>query len=263
MIKREFKINFKAFCIWLLILLGTYLFTYLIYPYIINEESIKTLDDLMATFPDGVLKAFNMDMSSLTTAYGWFKSEGFIYILIVTGLYSSIMGGTILLKEENDLTIEYLGSLPIKRSKIVTNKIIVSITYILLMILIIGVFNYICLTLSCEYDVKQFLLLSITPLFTALPLFAISLFLSTLLHKTKGAIGIGLAFVFISYFFNILSELSESVEVLKYFSIYTLADTRDVIENISINPICPLIGLGITIIFILLSYIRYNNKELL
>ena len=262
MIKRELKINLKSFIIWLAILIIMFLFVYLIYPYIVNDESIKSLDELMVMFPPEVLKAFNMDMASLTSVYGWFQTEGFTFILIIVGLYSSIMGGTILLKEESDKTIEYLESLPIKRSKIVTNKIIVGIIYIVLMVAIIWLFNYVGLLLSGNFQEKQFHLLSITPLLVGLPLFALSLFISTLMHKTKGVISISLGLVFIFYMLNVLSELSENVKILKYFSLYTLADARGVINNVAINPINVIISLSITVFFICLAYLRYDKKEL-
>ena len=262
MIKKEFKNNFKSFIIWLSILIIMFLVVFLVYPYIITDDTVKNMDELMKVFPEEILKAFNMDITSITTAYGWLKSEGFMFVLLIVGFYSSILGGTILLKEENDKTIEYLNTLPIKRSNIVTNKIIVSITYIILMILILGIFNYIALMISGDFNQEEYLLLSITPILIGLPLFALNLFISTFMHKTKKTIGISLGLVFIFYLLNVLSELASSVEFLKYFSIYTLADTRNVISNIAINPINIIISLAITIILIVLSYIRYNKKEL-
>ena len=262
MIKKEFKNNFKSFIIWLSILIIMFLVVFLVYPYIITDDTVKNMDELMKVFPEEILKAFNMDITSITTAYGWLKSEGFMFVLLIVGFYSSILGGTILLKEENDKTIEYLNTLPIKRSNIVTNKIIVSITYILLMILILGIFNYIALIISGDFNQEEYLLLSITPILIGLPLFAFNLFISTFMHKTKKTIGISLGLVFIFYLLNVLSELASSVEFLKYFSIYTLADTRNVISNTAINPINIIISLAITIILIVLSYIRYNKKEL-
>ena len=263
MIKRELKINLKSFIIWLLILIIMFLTVYLIYPYIITDDTMHNMDELMKVFPEEVLKTFNMDMASISTAYGWFKTEGFMYVLLIIGLYSSILGGNILLKEENDKTIEYLESLPIKRSKIITNKILVASFYIILMVIILGIFNYISLLISGDFNHKEFLLLSITPIFIALPLFALNLFISTFLHNTKKNIGISLGLVFIFYLFNVLSELSKNVEFLKYFSIYTLADVRNVINNIKINPINILLCLIITITLFITTYIRYNKKELI
>ena len=176
----------------------------MIYPYILTDETVESLDEMMKVFPPELLKSFNMDITSINSAYGWLKSEGFMFILLIIGFYSSLLGANIVLKEESDKTIEYLGSLPIKRNEILSNKIIVAIIYIIGMILIIGIFNYIALLLSGDFDHKQYLLLSITPLFMALPLFAFNLFISTFMHKTKKTIGISLGLVFIFYLLNVL-----------------------------------------------------------
>ena len=262
MLKREFKVNFKSFIIWLSILVIMFLVVFLVYPYIITDDTMKSMDELMKVFPPELLKAFNMDMSSIDTAYGWLKTEGFMFVLLIVGFYSSILGGSILLKEENDKTIEYLGSLPIKRRTILNNKIIVSIIYILSITILLGVFNYIALLISGDFNHKQFILLSLTPILIGLPLFSINLFISTFMHKTKKTIGISLGMVFIFYLLSVLSELSSNVEFIKYFSIYTLADTRNVISSVSINYVSIIISLLITIVFIVLSHIRYNKKEL-
>ena len=263
MLKREIKINFKSFIIWAVIMILLFSATYLVYPSIINSDNIKMMDEMLKMFPDEMLKAFNMDISSMDTAFGWLKSEGFVFVLLLTGVYSSILGSNILLKEENDKTIEYLNSLPIKRSNIVTKKIICSIMYILLIVLTIGIFNYIGLSFSGEFNKKQYLLLSITPILSALPLFSINLFISTFSRKTKKTFTLSLGIVFISYFLQILSEISEVTEFFKYFTVYTLADVRNVIVDVKINPIMIIISLFITILFIVGSYIKYNKKELI
>ena len=262
MIKREFKVNFKSFLIWTSILIGMFLIVFLVYPFIITDDTVKNLDEMMKVFPPELLKSFNMDITSINTAYGWLKSEGFMFVLLITGIYSSLLGANIVLKEESDKTIEYLDSLPVKRSTIVTSKIIVAVSYILLMIIILGVFNYIALCLSGDFDSKQYILLSITPIFIALPMFSINLFISTFLRKTKKTLGIALGLVFLSYMLSVLSELSEKAEFLKYFSIYTLSDIRGVITNVSINLTNVIFSIIITVVFIVMSYLRYNEKEL-
>ena len=262
MLKRELKINFKSFLIWTSILLILFLIVFLMYPSIIKSDNVQMLDEMMNMFPEEVLKMFNMDIISMDTAYGWLKTEGFIFVLLLTGVYASILGSNILLKEESDKTIEYLNSLPIKRGTIIGKKIICGVTYIILMVVIIGLFNYIGLELSGDFDRKQYILLSITPLLSALPLFTISLFISTFFNKTKKTFGIGLGVALLSYFLQILSEMNEVTEFFKYFTVYTLADIRNVIVDISINPIMVIISILITIIFIIASYLRYNKKEL-
>lgn len=262
MFKREMKTNLKSFIIWALILLGLFLLVFLVYPSISSSDNIKYLNDAMEMFPEELLKAFNMDISTLDTAFGWLKTEGFVLLLLITGVYSSILASNILLKEESDKTIEYLNSLPTTRTKIALNKIICGLIYIILMILIVSIFNYVGLSLSGAFDKKTYILLSITPLFSSIVIFGACLFISTFFHKTKKTFGISIGVVFASYFLNILSELSESTEFLKYFSIFTLADVRNVIVNSSINPLIIFLSLFITVIFFVLTIVHYNRKEL-
>ena len=262
MFKRELKINLKSFIIWTSILIGLFLVVFLIYPSIINSANMEMIDEMMKIFPEEMLKAFNMDISTIDSAFGWLKTEGFVFVLLITGVYSGILGSNILLKEESDKTIEYLNSVPVTRKNIVLNKILCGLFYIILMIVIIGIFNFIGLSLSGEFDRKSYILLSITPLFSSIVIFAICLFLSTFTHKTKKTLGISLGIVFVSYFLNVISEIGESTEFLKYISIFTLADIRNVILNVSINPILVVLAICITVIFIILTMFRFEIKEL-
>lgn len=263
MFKREMKRNFKNFVIWLSILIGLFLVVFLVYPSIISSENIYMIDEMIKVFPEEILKAFNMDLSSIDTVFGWLKTEGFVFVLLITGIYSGILGSSILLKEESDKTIEYLNSIPVKRKDIVLSKVFCGMLYILSIIIILGIFNFIGLNLSGEFDKKTYLLLSITPFFSSITIFSICLFISTFAHKTKKTIGVSLGIVFASYFFNMIAELSSKTEFLKYVSAFTLADIRNVIANSSINVYMVLISIVISLLFIVFTIIHYNRKELI
>ena len=56
--------------------------------------------------------------------------------------------------------------------------------------------------------------------------------------------------------------MGESTEFLKYISIFTLADIRNVIINESVNPLMIVLTIGITVIFMIFTTIRYEKKEL-
>ena len=263
MFKREMKINLKSFIIWTSILIGLFLVVFLMYPSIINSENMEMMDEMMEMFPEEVLKAFNMDISSIDSAFGWLKTEGFVFVLLITGIYSGILGSNILLKEESDKTIEYLNSVPVTRKKIVGTKILCAILYIILMVISLGIFNFVGLSLSGDFDKKSYILLSITPIFSSIVIFALCLFLSTFTHKTKKTMGISLGIVFASYFLKIISEMGENIEFLKYISIFTLADIRNVIVNVTINPLMIGLAIEITAMLIILTIIRYEKKELI
>lgn len=262
MFKREIKINFKSFLVWILILIGLFLMVFLVYPSILKSDNIKMLNEMMEMFPEELLKAFNMDIASIDSAFGWLKTEGFVFLLLISGVYSGILGSSILLKEESDKTIEYLNSLPVTRKQIIIQKYLCGFLYIISMIVIVSVFNYLGLLFSGDFNQKNYFLLSITPLFSSLVIYSLCFFLSTFFHKTKKTLGISLGIVFASYFLQIMSEISDVTVFLKYFSVFTLADIRNVIINNQINWIMVIITIVLITICLILSIIKYDRKEL-
>ena len=263
MFKREMKVNLKSFVIWLAVLIGIFLLVFLMYPSIIESNNIEMIDEMMKMFPEEVLKAFNMDIASMGSAFGWLKTEGFVFVLLIVGCYAGIIGSNILLKEESDKTIEYLNSLPINRNSIVLNKALCGVIYIVLMVFLLGIFNFLGLSISGDFDKKQYILLSITPIFSSLVIYFSCMFLSTFTHKTKKMLGISLGIVLISYVLQVFSTMAETTEFLKYFSVFTLADIRNVIVDSAINPVLVIISVAVSGIFCILTFIRYNRKELL
>lgn len=261
MLKRELKVNLKSFIIWNAILIGLSFVVILIYPSMINTENMESMEEMIHMFPEEVLKAFNMDLASIDTAFGWLKTEGFVFILLIIASYSAILGSNILLKEESDKTIEYLNMLPVTRNHIILRKTICGIFYILLMTFLVALFNFIALSIVQEFDIKQYILLSITPLFPSIVAFFLSMFISTFTNKTKKMVGTSLGIVFISYIFLTLSQISEKFEFLKYLSIFTLADTRNTIQNTTINITFVIISLVLSISFFIASKYHYNKKE--
>ncbi|MBO4433132.1 MAG: ABC transporter permease subunit [Clostridia bacterium] len=262
MFSRELKINFKSFCVWSVVTMLLFGVVFLVYPSIINGPEVESLNEMMKAFPEDILKAFNMDISSIDSVYGWLKSEGFVFILLIAGCYAGLLGSNILLKEESDKTIEYLGTLPVKRTKIVIDKISAGVIYTVCFTVLTGVFNYVGLALSGDFDKKQYVLLSITPILSCVPIFFICMFLSTFTNKTKKMLGVSLGFVLASYVLNTLSSLSENIKFLKYFSVFTLSDIRNVITDKAINANMIVISALISAALIALTLIRYYKKEL-
>ncbi|MDD2180990.1 MAG: ABC transporter permease subunit [Bacilli bacterium] len=262
MLKRELKINKKSLIIWTSIILVLFFIAYITYSSMMGGETSKALNEMLAIMPEEMLKMFNMDIVDIDTMFGWFKTEGYTFIVIFTCLYSAILGSNILLKEESDKTIDFLHSKPITRNNIVTSKIQCGLINIAIMFTVITVFNIIGMAISNNLQIKLLLMLSVAPIFSAIPFFFIGIFISTFYKKTTKTNGIGIGLVLVSYFIQIISAISSDVEFIKYTSIFTLSDSRDIILNNSLNFVYIIISIVITIITIVGIYKRYNNKEL-
>lgn len=262
MFKREMKVYLKGFIIWTVITAAMYVGIFMMYPHIMDTTNKETIDNMMKMFPEDVLKSFNMDITSIDTAFGWLKSEGFVFILLVTGAYAGTLGSTILVKEESDKTIEYLNSLPVKRNNIVLSKMLCGGIYITGMIVSLGLINYIGLKATCDFNEKQYLLLSVTPLFSSIVIYILCMLISTFTHKTKKMMSLSLGIVFGSYILQIVAGLSDKTENIKYITPFTLADVRNVIQDEKLNPVIMVVTLALFIIMAAGTFIHYNKKEL-
>lgn len=261
MVRREFKFNLRSLILWISIISILMIIIYIVYPSIVNSGNLETIDDMLKGIDPNLLKVFNMDISKISSVSGWLYSEGFIILQIFLSLYSVILGSSILLKEEDEKTIEYLFSKPISKNYIVTNKLLVGFINIFIMNIMIFIINLIGLYFSNDLDLNKLIIVSIIQLFSVIPFFTISILISTLLRKTKTSLSIGIELVLISYFFNILSFLSTKVEFFKYFSLYTLSNYREFLINKTININNLIIFILITIISTSLTYYLYNKKE--
>lgn len=259
MFKRELKINLKSFLIWSLVMVALLFLVFMIYPSI--SSSMK-LDELMSVFPQEILKSFNFDIVSISTSFGWYASEGFMITVLVGGLYAGMLGANILLKEENDKTISFLFSVPVSRFKILTSKILVGLTYIVLFNFIILIVTGLGFSLNDDMEVKKWLLMTLSPIIVHMLIFFISLFISLFMHKTSKCVSLVMGLIMLFYALNIIAKISENFSFLKYLTPFGYVDTASIIKNATLE-ISSLIAIIISLVFILLSYIRYNKKELL
>lgn len=260
MLRRELKVNVKALFIFLLILvvmLGT---VSAVYPSIMTSN--VDVDAMLKMFPKSMLEAFNMDVVSIGSIFGWLSTEGYMFITLLGGCYFAILGGTILLKEQSDHTIDFLYSKPVSKNKILTSKILCGFIYLIVYNVVVGLTTYIGLKVNDDFEFTKWALLTLAPLILEGFFFLLSLFLSLFFKKTSKGISIGIGTVFIMYLLNLLGTLSDKIEFLKYLSIFNYMDSRQILVDSHIETFGLVLTFVVSIIMITATYILYNRKEL-
>ena len=260
MLLRELKTNLKGLIIWLLVSFVLFAVVFIVYP-TIAVNNTDALNELIKIFPTEILKMFNMDISSLSTVFGWFMTEGYTFIVLISGIYAANLGASILSKEESDKTIEFLLARPINRQQIVSAKVLGGLINITLLVVIIGMFNAVGMYLSNELETK-FFVLSLFPLMSSYALFFISLVAATAINRPKRTSSIGISLGLLFYFIQLISLMSSKLDWLKFFTVYTLSEARTFIQTNQIewSYIVITIAIGIAC-YIGTSYL-YHNKEL-
>ena len=259
MFKREIKFNLKSLIIWTSIIVAMFISVFLVYPSMMKDAD--KIEALVKTMPKEMLGVFNMDIISINSVSGWLLTEGYLMINLLGSCFFAILGGTILLKEENDGTIDFLYSKPIKKSQIVTSKLLTGLSYIIIFNLIISICTLIGLNLSNDFNFNHWILSSIAPIFIHIFFFSISLLISNNFKKTNKSITVNIGIVLGTYIIGVIALLSEKLEFLKYFSPFEYINSKTIVTDNCLD----IINIGLLVIYtaiiIVGLYSTYNKKE--
>ncbi|WP_349407348.1 ABC transporter permease subunit [Pseudalkalibacillus sp. SCS-8] len=260
--KQEFKWNVKALMIWSIILGGLVFLMMQIYPDFAKQQG--NLEALLEAYPEGIKKAFNMDRLSMGTVLGFYAIEGYMLITLIGSIYVVLLAGNILAKEEGEKTIEFLLSKPISRTSLLSQKLAVVILNIVLFNLFVSLINGTGFLLVDDgtFEWYPYVLMSVAPILLHLTFASFAFLLSAILKKGRQILSVTVGVVFITYFLQVISSVSEKLEGLKFLSPFVYVDAADIIIDERIKGVYLLIMLTIMILNITATFLIYRKKDI-
>ena len=78
----------------------------------------------------------------------------------------------------------------------------------------------------------------------------------------KNSLGIGLGIATMMYFLNIIANITESAEFLKYITPFGYAEGSDIVTELTLDSKLVLIGMVYAVLGIIAAYIRYCKKDI-
>lgn len=262
LIVTEFKRNLKSLILWTSIVAGMAALMLLLYPAF--KDAFSQLEELLSIYPEEFLEAFGMGEGGLDMSdfYGWFGVEGYLFVNLIGGSYAAILGGTILSKEEDDKTIEFLLSKPVSRDKILFGKGLVVAINLLLMNTLVGIVLLIAFTIYGDLNVPVWLLFSYAPFILQMIFASIAFFISIFITKSRKVLSIALGIVIGMYVIDLISKLTEEFEYLKYITPYEYINAVTIVNDQMIKPLYLLISVIIIALFYTGAWFFYRKKDI-
>jgi ABC-2 type transport system permease protein len=206
-------------------------------------------------------QAFGMDKVNFGTLLGFYAVECGNILGLGGAFFASLCAISVLSKEEKERTAEFLLTHPVSRLRVVAEKLI----SVILQIVILNVVVYVIAASSIaligeEVPWQEITLMHTAYLILQLELAGICFGVSAFLRR--GSIGTGLGIAVIMYFLNIIANLTESAEFLKYITPFGYADGAEIVRNVSLDMNMIAIGLAFAIVGILAGFIKYCRKDI-
>ena len=256
--KHELRQGRNTLLIWsgvIAFMLGICIF---IYP-----EMKDQMGDISGVFADmgGFSAAFGMDQLNFGEFIGFFGVECGNVLGLGGAFFAALLGISALAKEEKEQTAEFLLTHPVTRENVVLHKLCAVLAQIAILNLLA-----ICITAVSILMIKEspeaktlawlFLAYFILQIETASICFGISAFIS------QGGLGIGLGMAALFYFLNIIANLTEQAEFLKYITPFGYTEGADIIAKGSIDVKYLSVGLVLTAVGIAGAFYWYCRKDI-
>jgi ABC-2 type transport system permease protein len=257
---RELKANFKSLIIWgviviLFVTVGIAKFS----AYYENPELLAILDGM----PQGVLEALNFKAFNLTTITG-FYGVMFVYFALMLSISAAMWGSDIIAKEENNKTVEFALTLPVKRSTLITAKTLaalvncIGLALITLGITLVNVPKY-----KPDAAFYDFLTTCTIALFIMQLLFlAVGVFLGCAMKQHRRAGSVAVSILLVTYFLSIMSGLDKNLDFLKYFTPFKYFDPGAMMNDGKIGAVYLALSAGIIAVCLVGAYVSYAKRDL-
>lgn len=256
--RHELKQGRKSFIIWtasitLLIVVCVFLFPEM-------KGQMDAVSDMFASM-GSFTAMFGMDQLDFGQYVGYYSIECGNVLGLGGAFFAALLGISALAKEEKERTAEYLLTHPVSRFRIITKKLLSVMFQILVMNLIIWL-SVIASTAAIGETIpwKDLNLIHLAFLLMQFELagicFGISAFLS------RGGLGLGLGIAILSYFVNLISNITESAAALKYITPFSYTEGADIVTNGKLDTTYVLIGMAIMVIAVAAGYWKYNKKDI-
>ena len=258
LIKHELKQGRTALVIWTASIAFLMVICILMFPEMKQEmDSVSDMFASMGSFTE----AFGMDRINFGTLLGFYAVECGNILGLGGAFFASLIAITVLAKEEKERTAEFLLTHPVSRVRIVTEKLTAVLIQIVLINAVIWALSAASIAIiGEEIPWKELNLMHLSYFLLQIELAGICFGLSAFLRR--GGLGIGLGLATVMYFLNIVANISDSAEFLKYITPFGYTEGADIVANGSLDTAMVLLGMAYTAIGIAAAYWKYCKKDI-
>ena len=258
LVRHELRQGKTPFLIWTAaigFLLATCIF---LFPEMKGQmDSVSDVFASMGSFT----QAFGMDRLNFGTLIGFYAVECGNVLGLGGAFFASLCAVGVLSKEEKDKTAEFLLTHPVSRKRIITEKLIavlIQITALNVIIYALAIGSIAAVGEDIPW--KEISLLHLAYYLLQLELAGICFGISAFLRK--GSAGAGLGIAAMMYFLNLIANIADVADFLKYITPFGYCEGADIVSNGSLDMTLVSVGAVMGIIGVLLAYLHYTKKDI-
>lgn len=258
LVKHELRQGKAAFLIWTASI--GFLLVICIFLFPEMKEQMADVNDIFASM-GSFTEAFGMDRLNFGTLIGFYAVECGNVLGLGGAFYAALCAVGMLSKEEKEKTAEFLLTHPVSRKRIITEKMIAVMLQITAMNIIIYAVSVGSIAVVGEtIPWKGISLLHLAYYLLQIELGGICFGISAFLRKSSAGVGLGIAAMM--YFLNLIANIADVAEFLKYITPFGYCEGADIVSDGRLDGVMVAIGAVIGVCGIVIAYLKYTKKDI-
>ncbi len=260
MLLHELKQYQKTTIIWTVCLIAGAGFYLSLYPAF--AQDIEAVQKLIENFPAAFRDALGLTPDMYGSIIGFYRLT-LSFIILAGAIQAMNIGTSIVSKEESENTAEFLLVKPVRRSKILTSKLVASLTLLLItnIIYLVSVPIVVKVLADATIDLEIYVLMTLTLLFVQVFFLALGFLISVVAPKIRSVLSISLSTVFGFYIIGMLDTLL-GAKTIRYVTPFKFYDLEYIAKNHSYEPVFIVIEVIFVTVAIAASYYIYSKRDI-
>lgn len=228
------------------------------------KDQSASLEQLIKSYPESFMKAFNFDIKSFTTIEGFLSTEQYSFVWPMIVIFMMIgFAGSALAGEIERGTIETLLAQPISRVKLFISRYLAGI-FMLVIFVFFSIYaaTPLCSAYDISFKAENFTSLAILSFIFALSIYSIGMFLSAIFSDRGKVFFISGIIIVAMYVLNILAAIKESLADLKYASFFYYFNPQKALVYNEIDQWAFLVFLGTALVLTILGLIIFAKRDI-
>jgi len=226
-------------------------------------KSGTSITELISSLPAGLSAALGFKGLDLETVGGFYAMCA-LYLGVMLGVHAVLLGSGIIAKEETDKTIEFLGSKPVSRYRILYSKLLAAFTAIVILNLVTLVSSVATVPLFSEGPSSNSDILFMMPsiFFLQLWFLMIGIAFAAIMRRPRHAPMYASSVLLATFIISAFVDLSNKLGFLRYTTPFKYFDAKTIFTEGSYNALYIAITVAAVAVLLYGSTYAYKNRDL-
>ena len=263
LLKNDLRKDLKVFLIISLALTGFFCITLLMYSSM--KDSMMAVTELYSSLSPAIMEALNFHDGQWNSVLGFYSTYYVYYIPMMAGAFSIYLGASVLSREEQNKTAEFLLAKPIGRSQVISSKLVELFIYITLINMMVWL-NGILWTGFISGFAETFNEISIMHLYGLFICYffgALGFLITVLMKRGKAIVGPAIGIVMFMYMLDMILRITDKAQFLLYLTPFKYMNIDVLTADYQMEWWRPGILAGASLIMVTGSYFYYRRKDIL